>query len=128
MYPQQHFAVVRFKSGDLTPEDVLAINTAYKNDANYSTIHFLVMIFLDCNPVFKEDNLEELIQEYMNSPQENNHIRSVFVVDTPKTTAFAHLMISHTPEDAFYCTTFEKAYEFLTPPFCYSEFLLKIEA
>ncbi len=128
MYPEKHFAVVRFKTKDINLKEIIKINTAYKNDENYSNIHYLVMILLGSNPRFKESDLDKVIQEYTQNPQKNNHIRSVFVVDTPKTTAFAHLMISHTPEQAFYCATLEKAYEYLSPPFSYSEFLEKVQS
>ncbi|MFO7868025.1 MAG: hypothetical protein R6U95_01845 [Bacteroidales bacterium] len=125
MYPEQHFAVVKFKSGDLYLDELIQINKAYKEHEQYSTIHFLVMIFLECNPIFTEKDLDEIADKYSVNVYPNNHIRSVFLVDSPKTTAFAHLIHSNTPEESFYCSTFEKAYEFLRPNISFTEFLEK---
>jgi len=101
MYPKDKFAVVTFKTGDLYIDEIIRINKAYKEDKDYSSIHFLVMVFLDCNPIFNEKDLENLAQEYSKNEQPNNHIRSVFLVDGPKTTAFAHLMHTNTPSIHF---------------------------
>jgi hypothetical protein len=127
MYPKDKFAVVTFKTGDLYIDEIIRINKAYKEDKDYSSIHFLVMVFLDCNPIFNEKDLENLAQEYSKNEQPNNHIRSVFLVDGPKTTAFAHLMHTNTPEHSFYCSTYEKAYEFLCPGISFSDFVDKIK-
>ncbi len=128
MYPKDKFAVVTFKTGDLHIDEIVRINKAYKEDKDYSNIHFLVMVFFDCNLIFNEKDLEDLAKEYSTNVQLNNHIRSVFLVDGPKTTAFAHLISTHTPEQSFYCSTYEKAYEFLCPGIPFSDFVDKIKA
>lgn len=128
MFPKEKFAVVYFSPGDLFTEEALQINNEYKHDPAYSEIHFLVLLFFGCNPIFKETDLQNLVTEYQHNPQKNNHIRSVFLVDKPKATAFAHLIMSNTPEESSYCTTFEQAYDFLKPTgISYADFITRIE-
>ena len=128
MFPEHKFAVVYFAPGDLHVEDALEVNKQYKNDEFYSHIHYLVLVFSGCNPIFKEADLEFISEQYSYNPQTNNHKRSVFIVDQPKSTAFAHLIMANTPEDSTYCTTLEQAYDFLRPKeLSFSDFLAKIQ-
>jgi hypothetical protein len=128
MYPEKRFAIVYFPPGDLNADAAVHINATYKHDVNYSKIHYLLLIFLQCNPIFKENELAKLAEIYQKNAQKNNHIRSVFLVDTPKATAFAHLLMANTPEESHYCTTLKQAYDLLKPEtLSYTEFIKIVE-
>ena len=126
MFPEEHFAVVKFKTGNFTIDEALRLNTAYKNDANYSDIQYLVIILKNCIADFTSSDLKELAAIYSYTPQANNHICTVLVVDEPMATAFAHLFISANQDMGYYCSTIENAYKLLSIPISFERYLALI--
>ncbi len=128
MYPEKHIAIVRFNPGVLELADTIAINEAYKHDARYSHIHFLVIILTGCIPNFTEKDLPTISELYNSNVQVNNHKTSVWLVDEPLLTAFAHIFVDNTDEKSYYCSTVEKAYSLLKPDdISYTEFIQLLE-
>ena len=128
MFPDEHFAVVKFKRGNFTIEEALRINTAYKNDKDYSAIQYLIIILKDCIPDFSPNELKEIAAIYSYAPQANNHICTVLVVDEPMATAFAHLFINANPDMGYYCSTIEKAHKLLSIPLTFERYLELIDS
>ncbi len=129
MYPEHHFAVVKLQSEYLYPEDLEAINTKYKNDPNYSKIHYLVIIIDEkSKPKFKINYLGRISKKYNSEPQINNHKNIVWVVSRPIITALTHLFILKLKDNSHFCSTVEKAYRLLEIPLDYNTFHELIEA
>lgn len=115
MYPDKHFAVVRFSPGILELDKAIALNEEYKRDTHYSDIHYLCIILTGCNPNFSEKDLPVISELYNTNLQDNNHKTSVWLVDEPILTAFAHIFVNQTDERSYYCSTIDKAYALLKP-------------
>lgn len=121
MFPDKHFAFVKFQTQILSIKDAQLINFEYKSDNNYSKIEYLLIIISNCKPDFKSTNLV-LLSDLYNSPlQTNNHKRVVWLVDSPIVTAFAHLFMSFT-EGNFYCSTAKQAFTLLEIPIEFNDF------
>ncbi len=122
MYPEHKFAVVRFQAEKLTVQEARQLNYEYKADKNYSSIHYLLIIFdEDCIPEFSAKELEKLSDFYTNEFQTNNHKKVVWLVSVPLVTAMAHIFVSYTKD--MYCSTIAKAYELLAMPIEHDTFL-----
>ena len=122
MFPDKHFAFVLFQSETLTISDAQRINFEYKSDSNYSNIEYLLLITRNCIPDFKPNDLSFLSDFYNEALQTDNHKKVVWLVDSPKATALAHLFVSLTDGNV-YCSTIEQAYTLLDMPMDYSSFL-----
>jgi len=116
MFPEKKFALVKFKPGIVTIEEGKLINDAYKNDSNYSKIEYLLVLLNDCIPNFSEKELQQISNFYNNEFQPNNHICTIWVVDAPILTAYAHMFVNMITENSNYCSTIEKAYSLLGIP------------
>lgn len=124
MFPHKHFAVVVFNNPIIELQEAIAINEAYKNDTHYSNIHYLIIIMTGCKPNFTEKDLPRITELYTSNTQKNNHKTSVWIVDEPLLTAFAHIFVNYTDEKSYYCSTLNKAYILLNPKnISYMEFL-----
>lgn len=116
MFTHKRFAVVIFKAGTLDMHTAFKINEAYKSDKDYSEIHYLLTVLLDVAPTFSQSDLTSIADFYTDNLYTNNHKTSVWLVNKPMPTAFAHLFMQYTDEKSFYCSTVEKAFELLDMP------------
>jgi len=123
MFPDEHFAIVKFKPGCFTFDESKRLNTEYKLDKDYSKIHYLLIILNNCVPEFSKEQLTALSEIYSYAPQENNHICTAWIVDEPIATAFAHIFTKATPELSHYCSTIERAFCLMGIPFSYDRFM-----
>ena len=123
MFPNEHLGIVRFKTGDLFMEEILDINHIYKTDKHFSDIHYIVLNFTSCIPKFNIEELDIILNNFLNNIQKNNHIKRVFLVDAPMQTAYAHLFIQDIFDSSAYCSTLEKAHEFLGIPITLDKFI-----
>jgi len=129
MYPEHQFAVVKLQTEYLYPEDLEALNEKYKNDPDYSKIHYLVIVIDEkSKPKFKLNYLSRISQKYNVEPQENNHKNIVWVVSRPIITALTHLFVLKLKDNSHYCSTVQKAYHLLESPMDYNTFNELIES
>jgi hypothetical protein len=122
MFPDEHFAFVLFQTKILSISDAQQLNNEYKSDSNYSSIEYLLLITRNCIPEFKPNDLGFLSDFYNEALQTDNHKKIVWLVDSPKTTALAHLFVSLTDGNV-YCSTIQQAYTLLDMPMEYNRFL-----
>lgn len=124
MYPNKHLAIVVFNPGILELDEAIEVNEAYKCDSQYSDIYYLLIVLNGCLPHFTEKDLPRITEIYTNNLQKNNHKTSVWLIDEPLLTAFAHIFVDYTDEKSYYCSTLDKAYSLLRPEnVSYIEFL-----
>lgn len=128
MFPEKHFAIVKFKTGVLSIEEAQFINNAYKLDPNYSKIFYLLVILSDCKPNFSSKDIHYISEFYNNEFQINNHLCTIWLVDKPLLTAFAHEFVNLIKENSFYCSTIEKAYSLFNFDIPYNEFELLVNS
>jgi hypothetical protein len=123
MFPEQKFAIVRFRTETLSFQEAERINHEYKSDKDYSKIQYLLIIIdKKCTPLFNPKDLENLANSYNTEFQQNNHQTIVWLVAAPLVTAFTHLFISRTNDNSLYCSTTSKAYDLLKIPIEFADF------
>jgi hypothetical protein len=125
MFPEIHFAVVKFHTPTITIEDAQRINHEYKSDRRYSEIEYLLVIVENCIPSFDAKDLSQLSELYNTPLQSNNHKKVVWLVTSPLLTAFTHLFVSLT-DGNLYCSTLEQAFKLLDLKLTFKEFKLLI--
>lgn len=124
MFPELNFAVVKLQTEKLCLEDLKRLNTAYKNDPNYSNIYsLLISIDKKCNINFGIKDLQDLAKLYNYESQKNNHRTIVWLVSQPLNTALTHMFVGKIKDNSQYCTTLEKAYQMLGLDIEYLDFL-----
>ena len=124
MFPDLNFAFVRLQSEKLYFNELERLNADYKNDPNYSNIHYLLIeIDKRCKATFGIKELLKLAQIYNYEPQQNNHRRVVWLVSQPIITALTHMFIGNIQDNSKYCSTIEKAYKLLELNINYTDFL-----
>ncbi len=129
MFPEHNFAIVKLKSKLLYPEDLEELNHKYKEDPNYSNIHYLLIIIdKKSRPSFNINYLSRLSSKYNTELQPNNHISVVWMISRPIITALTQLFLLKTTDNSHYCSTIEKAYALLDMPLKYETFYHLIES
>jgi hypothetical protein len=123
MFPELKFAIVKLQSEILTLQELKKLNHEYKLDANYSKIHYLLMVVdKKCKLDFTRKELKTLSEWYNTGFQINNHKIVVWLVAQPLITALTHLFVLQTKDNSKYCSTITKAYNLLNMPIEFEKF------
>ena len=123
MYPEYQFAVVKLHSEILSINELEQLNSEYKNDPDYSNIHYLYIDIHEKSRLsFSVRDLKRLSKMYNTEPQVNNHKIIVWRVSHPLITALTHLFVKQTNDNSKYCSTVVKAYHLLSIPIDFEKF------
>ncbi len=128
MFPDLNFAIVKLQSEKLYFNELTRLNNDYKNDANYSNIHALLIdIDKQCKTAFGIKELYKLAKLYNTEPQKNNHKIIVWLVSQPILTALTHIFVGKVRDNSKFCSTLQKAYQLLKLKIEYEDFLKLLE-
>ncbi len=127
IYPHINFGISKLEPGIITFEEILKLATEFREDKNFSDVHYQLTDMRGCTFDFKQDKfsmMKSLIEAYQ---EKDNQKIGVYIVDIPLETAYVHLFFKSFYGKRKYCSSIEKAYELLNLSITFEEFTKKID-
>jgi len=122
IYPDINFAVSILEPGVKSFEEIYEIAKKFREDKNFSTVHYQLTEMRACTFDFEMNKLLEmksLIELYQDT---DNQKLGVYIVDLPIETAYVHMFFESLDYKREYCSTLDKAYNLLKLPVSFEEF------
>lgn len=127
IYPDINFAISILEPGVKSFEEVYEIAKKFREDEDFSTVHYQLTEMRGCSFDFEMNKLLEmktLIELYQDT---DNQKLGVYIVDLPIETAYVHMFFELLDYKREYCSTLDKAFELLKLPISFEEFQKRID-
>ena len=126
IYPDINFAISILEPGVKSFEEIYEIAKKFRENENFSTVHYQLTDMRGCSFDFEVNKLHEmksLIEKYAET---DNQKLGVYIVDLPVETAYVHMFFDLLKYKREYCSTIDKAFYLLNLPISFKEFQKRI--
>jgi hypothetical protein len=122
IYPAHNFAFSKLHKGVQTFEDIYKLAKEFREDPDFSTVHFQLTDMRECSFDFDVSKIPDMVNLVKDSQKFDNQKLGVYIVDQPNETAYLTLFFDLLPYHRELCSTEERAYELLNIQIPFDEF------
>ncbi len=122
IYPEYNFGVAKLRPGKHSFEDIYQFAKEFRDDKNFSTVHYMLTDLHNCKFNFEISKIKQLLKLVKEYRKVDNQKMGIYLLDTPMETAYSLLFFKALGQNRDYCFTYEKAYSLLEIPIHFAKF------